>query len=119
MLSEMKTCPMCKRVLKRYVDFCQKKGRAGGSTYCRKCDTLYVRAKTYHITVDELREWLKTDCCDLCGKEFSSNTEKQIDHDHKTDVIRGVLCKSCNTGLGKLGDTVESLRKAIRYLERS
>jgi hypothetical protein len=38
------------------------------------------------------------------------------DHDHTTGLTRGWLCRKCNTGLGKLGDTVESVGRALAYL---
>jgi hypothetical protein len=28
------------------------------------------------------------------------------------------LCKSCNTGLGGIGDTIESVERALRYLTK-
>lgn len=39
------------------------------------------------------------------------------DHDHQTGKVRGILCRLCNTGLGKL-DTVGKLQAAIEYLQR-
>jgi hypothetical protein len=51
--------------------------------------------------------------CNLCDKTSRLN----IDHCHDTGKVRGLLCTSCNTALGKLGDRVEDLRRAIRYLE--
>lgn len=50
--------------------------------------------------------------CHLCKKKNATD----IDHCHKTNKVRGVLCSGCNTSLGKLGDTVESLQKAVDYL---
>lgn len=41
-----------------------------------------------------------------------------VDHNHTNGEIRGLLCSSCNTGLGHIGDTVEALTKAKAYLER-
>lgn len=52
--------------------------------------------------------------CAICGRV----TKLVVDHDHETNRVRGLLCSTCNTGLGKLGDNVENLRKAIVYLER-
>lgn len=41
-----------------------------------------------------------------------------VDHCHETGVIRGMLCIRCNLGLGRFGDNVEGLKRAIAYLER-
>jgi hypothetical protein len=39
-----------------------------------------------------------------------------VDHDHNTGRIRGLLCNACNTVLGKVGDSIEVLQSAISYL---
>jgi hypothetical protein len=46
-------------------------------------------------------------------------TDKQlaIDHDHKTGIVRALLCSSCNTGLGLFRDSPRLLAQAIVYLE--
>ena len=41
-----------------------------------------------------------------------------VDHDHKTNKIRGLLCNSCNRGLGYFRDDIRMVRKAAKYLER-
>ena len=38
-----------------------------------------------------------------------------LDHNHVTGKVRGYLCNSCNTGLGKIGDSVERLERATKY----
>lgn len=48
------------------------------------------------------------------GTRFSLS----IDHCHDTGRVRGLLCQKCNRAIGLLGDNVELLRSAIRYLER-
>jgi len=42
----------------------------------------------------------------------------QLDHCHETGEFRGWLCKQCNTGLGNLGDNLESLKRAVNYLSK-
>ncbi len=52
-------------------------------------------------------------CCQLCGREADLHT----DHCHTTRLFRGLLCSTCNTGLGKFGDDPAKLRAAADYLE--
>lgn len=41
-----------------------------------------------------------------------------IDHDHETGVVRGLICRTCNTGIGHLMDNPELLLRALDYLRR-
>jgi Recombination endonuclease VII len=49
----------------------------------------------------------------ICGRRYS------IDHCHKTGKIRGILCSSCNSGIGLLKDSPEVLENAAAYLRRT
>lgn len=40
-----------------------------------------------------------------------------VDHDHTTGKIRGLLCMTCNTALGKFKDNPAVLLSAISYLK--
>ena len=40
-----------------------------------------------------------------------------VDHCHDSGKIRGLLCRSCNTGLGAFSDNIDRIKKAIMYLE--
>lgn len=55
--------------------------------------------------------------CEICGTA-PRNRNLAIDHDHKTGLVRGLLCVNCNVGLGRFKDGVERLVLAIAYLER-
>lgn len=44
-------------------------------------------------------------------------TKLNVDHDHKTRNVRGLLCHNCNRALGLLKDNINSLKSAISYLE--
>lgn len=58
--------------------------------------------------------------CAICHGEMdrgqTSNKRLNIDHDHKTGKVRGLLCFRCNTGIGSLNDDPKVLASAIRYL---
>jgi len=54
--------------------------------------------------------------CAICGGDNGSK-RLAVDHDHDTGVIRGLLCNQCNRGLGLLGDSAESIRRVLDYLE--
>lgn len=50
--------------------------------------------------------------CAICDKP----KRLLVDHDHKTGMVRGLLCHSCNVGIGLLGDSLESVKRAAVYL---
>lgn len=79
---------------------------------CSKpCRAKNKTAWLYGLTIHQLKEL--GDACQICGLvgEFM-----HVDHDHQTGAVRGLLCSEHNTGLGKFGDSVEMLRRAIDYL---
>ena len=41
-----------------------------------------------------------------------------IDHCHRTNRLRGLLCRACNVGIGLLGDNAEGLKRALEYLNK-
>lgn len=54
--------------------------------------------------------------CDCCGRNSHSGKGWSVDHDHQTGRIRGVLCSPCNLAIGQLGDTLEGVLRAVKYL---
>ncbi|WOL25669.1 hypothetical protein [Pectobacterium phage PcaP1EGY] len=57
--------------------------------------------------------------CGICETPitFHPKATACVDHCHMTGVVRGILCRKCNAGLGALGDTICSVSKALKYLE--
>lgn len=82
--------------------------------------------KRYGIGIEEYQTMYKQQegKCAICEQHStdvftkgSEGFELCVDHCHHTGKVRGLLCENCNTGIGKLNDDPEMLRKAITYLE--
>lgn len=69
----------------------------------------------YGISVEEWDEMFDAQdgTCKICAKEG----DLQVDHDHDTGRVRGLLCWACNTLLGCAADDPARLRIAADYLE--
>jgi hypothetical protein len=77
--------------------------------------TYGIDLATYHRMVAE-----REGKCDLCGRKPAGRKALHVDHEHdETGRVRGLLCTRCNTALGVLGDTEESLKRVIAYTRRT
>jgi hypothetical protein len=54
--------------------------------------------------------------CSICNKPLI--VRGHSDHSHITGKWRGVLCGTCNRGLGYLQDSTKNLQRAIQYLRK-
>jgi hypothetical protein len=100
-----------------------------GSNNCVECNKITMRMrsdsgyskdryykKTYGISKEQF-EQIVYDAyskCEICG---TIPPIFHLDHCHKTNKIRGVLCNKCNQALGLAQDSPEILRKMANYLE--
>jgi hypothetical protein len=56
--------------------------------------------------------------CAICGTHQSKlKLTLAVDHNHITNKVRGLLCNTCNRGIGYLHDDIELLQKSIDYLK--
>lgn len=141
----MKTCTVCKeeKSLDEYYNY---KTASDGKMYrCKKCDNearkkwrksnpeqaqLSQRGRNlkhkYGITINEYESLLEQQGgrCACCGVEENTtlyghnrSLNFAVDHCHTTGKVRGLLCNQCNRAIGMLGDTVEGVRRALKYLE--
>jgi len=107
-----------KKVLHKYNN--SNKGKVAQLKYRRtqKGKALSRRAKLkyyYNMTNDDYNKLFQQQngCCAICGKHQSEIKRRlDIDHDHSTNKIRGLLCRNCNQHLGRF----EKGRKFNPYL---
>lgn len=107
-------------------------GKGGYTAFCQPCKSAkYGIAKstrethlvnTYGITQADYDRMFAEQggVCAICRKpqHHSRFSNLCVDHCHKTGAVRGLLCSSCNRAIGYLGDDLDRLQAAIRYLAK-
>ena len=81
----------------------------------------------YGLTVEEYQQMLESQgfVCSICESpetvtDIKGNLKSLcVDHNHSTGKVRGLLCDSCNRGLGFLKDSRQVLSNALIYLEEN
>lgn len=71
----------------------------------------------YGIGCEEYAKMLERQggVCAICGST-PKRERLHIDHDHATGEVRGLLCRSCNLGIGNFRDEERVLIKAAEYI---
>jgi hypothetical protein len=83
---------------------------------------VYMFKQRYSITAVELLRLadFQQNCCAICQRTLLVDEGKRsplnVDHDHATRQVRGLLCNTCNTGLGLFQDDPGLLCRALTYL---
>lgn len=86
-----------------------------------KCQPCYMREygrRKYGLTDEQLAQIEARTSCDVCSEVFGRSKDKMVDHCHVTGRFRGVLCFTCNCGIGQFSDSVELLCRAAEYLAK-
>ena len=50
-------------------------------------------------------EYINTTECKLCNRPFNDSSDRCLDHDHETGLIRNIICRACNTRDYKIKNT--------------
>lgn len=114
-----------------------KKQKYGRDNLCTECNALRRRKARvddpagkinshlkhrYGITLDEYNKMFieQKGCCKICNIHQINITRKlAVDHCHKTQEVRGLLCNNCNTALGLFKDNITTMANAINYLKEN
>jgi len=92
-----------------------------GNGYYRGYDRDAFMLRKYGITAQGYAEllFLQGGVCKICKGPGKAYGRLVVDHDHETGVVRGLLCNTCNAGLGQFKDSVELLEAALAYLKEA
>lgn len=129
-----KECTGCKETFPVNMFSIDVYTKSGLSRRCKVCETSwrnnrsidnkrdnYLFAK-FKIRVDDYKKWLEDQDykCAICGRHQNTMSKSLcVDHCHKTEQIRGLLCVGCNGVLGKFNDDADRFRAAAEYLDRN
>lgn len=138
----LKTCARCRQSKPLAEFFRGGRARPGPGSYCKGCvaerrrerraaDPVlaasdarkkreYWYERTYGLSMVDATALVDAadGRCQICRIVFDETIDGalQIDHNHVTGAVRGVLCRRCNTGLGMFVDDPARLQAAIAYL---
>jgi hypothetical protein len=82
--------------------------------------------KNFGLSVDAYEQMLakQNNLCAICEKPetFIHHQTKEparlaVDHCHKTNKVRKLLCKSCNNALGLFKEDIGAMENAVQYLK--
>lgn len=93
-----------------------------GCKTCRKARSYDANYKKYGIKYDDKLRLIEEQdgLCKVCEQPLPEDPRKvHLDHFHDDGTVRGVLCGSCNYGIGCFKDSPELLMKAAEYLMES
>jgi len=92
----------------------QAKSNAKGNI--KEYKSLWAMMNKYNMTLEQYKALAKkqNNRCAIC---YNDGVVLNVDHCHDTGKVRGLLCSSCNRGLGFLGDTVKGVKRALDYLK--
>ena len=86
----------------------------------RKEKKKYRLEKKYKLTVAQYEHMLITqnNKCSICNSDMDGYRNCCVDHNHKTNKVRELLCHNCNKMLGFARDNAVTLLKAVNYLNK-
>lgn len=107
----------CKRYKKKFASTNRAKAKKAKRGTARQVRRKYRMQSRHGITPEQYDAMYSSQKgrCAICRAK-KGKQGLRIDHDHKTEVIRGLLCHNCNVLLGLGKENVKILEAAVAYL---
>lgn len=124
----IKKCGFCKtakplinfqKISKNSTDFSSRCKSCGDVDFYKREQRQLPKLKQYGLSYNDYQYmiYLQENRCAICNKHQNTlSVTMAIDHCHDSGQVRGLLCSSCNLGLGNFKDNPENLQAAIQYL---
>jgi hypothetical protein len=107
-------CRLCSREIHKAYDIKRNKEQSRMASSKR-----HMLRREFGLTPEQYQAMLvqQNYGCAICKETGHTNGRAMsVDHDHATGKVRGLLCSSCNTGIGQLKESPVILEAAIKYL---
>ena len=147
-MKQCSKCKVLKEIEEFYIRR-YKNGKEGRQHRCKTCQKVWTQPATkawrksnpssqkqsnrktkirlkYGASLETIHALLEKqgNKCQICAEPiwFGASDKRNVphvDHCHKTGMIRGLLCLTCNTGIGMFGDSSDLLQKATDYLSNN
>lgn len=125
-MPEIKRCPKCNKNKPLSEFYKRRNGKSSG--YCKLCQGKYNRLwNEINLTAERQRVYMFRHRYGLSDEDIANLPKEcqicgvtdnlHIDHDHDTGLVRGVLCRKHNIGLGFFDNDINALINAIEYLK--
>jgi len=93
---------------------CEKPLAPPKRLYCSdKCGNRAAWIKQYGLTPEDYRAMLGDGRCPICGRKMR---KVNVDHDHKTKQVRGLVCGTCNKRVLTVINTPLLAFNLLKYL---
>jgi hypothetical protein len=92
----------------------------GRGNTCKLCIKSKRLMDLYGITIEDWNEMYDAQGgkCAICGAFGTRDKGLYVDHSHKTNKVRALLCQNCNALIGHAFELPERLLAAISYLQQ-
>jgi hypothetical protein len=129
---DKRECIVCKEEKHRNEFNVDKHGKSGLYSRCKLCDAkkhYFCDYSQSNPTQEDFQRYSKATYCECCEQPFdnvrSGKRKKCQDHDHDSNVLRGIICSECNLAEGMLKHGSKNINfsdhirhSVLKYMEK-